>query len=137
MGVAIDTLETAIPWLNVMAASAAIPASVVEAAHESGEEVLVFAHLSHIYRDGASIYTTFLFRRPADPDELLALWAGIKRTASLTIQQHCGTITHQHGVGTDHAPYLPAEKGALGMEVLRAVCKSFDPDGLMNPGKLF
>ncbi|MDP2994050.1 MAG: FAD-linked oxidase C-terminal domain-containing protein, partial [Anaerolineales bacterium] len=136
-GVAIDTLETALPWPNVMAASAAIPASIVEAARKSGEEVLAFAHLSHVYRDGASIYTTFLFRRPADPDGLLALWAGMKRSASLTIQQHGGTITHQHGVGTDHAPYLPAEKGALGMDALRAVCKSFDPDGLMNPGKLF
>jgi len=137
LGVAIDTLETAIPWPNVMAASAAIPASIVEAARKSGEEVLAFAHLSHLYRDGASIYTTFLFRRPADPDGLLALWAGMKRSASLTIQQHGGTITHQHGVGTDHAPYLPAEKGALGMDALRAVCKSFDPDELMNPGKLF
>jgi len=136
-GVAIDTLETALPWPNVMAASAAIPASIVEAARKSGEEVLAFAHLSHVYRDGASIYTTFLFRRPADPDGLLALWAGMKRSASLTIQQHGGTITHQHGVGTDHAPYLPAEKGALGMDALRVVCMSFDPDGLMNPGKLF
>ena len=137
LGVAIDTLETAIPWSKVMAASVAIPASIVEAARKSGEEVLAFAHLSHVYRDGASIYTTFLFRRPADPDGLLALWAGMKRSASLTIQQNGGTITHQHGIGTDHAPYLPAEKGALCIDALRAVCNSFDPDGLMNPGKLF
>ena len=137
LGVAIDTLETALPWLNVMEASAAIPASIVETARRSGEEVLAFAHLSHVYRDGASVYTTFLFRHPADPDELLALWAAMKRSATLTIQQQGGTITHQHGVGVDLAPYLPVEKGALGMEALRSVCKSFDPDGLMNPGKLF
>jgi len=136
-GVAIDTLETAIPWPNIMAASTAIPASIVEAARKSGEEVLAFAHLSHVYRDGASIYTTFLFRRQADPDGLLTLWGEMKHSASLTIQQHGGTITHQHGVGTDHASYLPAEKGVLGMDALRSVCKSFDPDGLMNPGKLF
>jgi alkyldihydroxyacetonephosphate synthase len=37
----------------------------------------------------------------------------------------------------DHAKYLPAEKGALGMDAMRAVIKSFDPDGMMNPGKLF
>jgi len=137
LGVAIDTLETALPWPKVMAASAAIPASIVEAARRSGEEVLAFVHLSHIYRDGASVYTTFLFRHPPDPDGLLELWAGMKRSATMTIQQHKGTITHQHGVGVDLAPYLPAEKGALGMDALRAVCMSFDPDGLMNPGKLF
>jgi len=136
LGVAIDTLETAIPWPKVMEASQAIPASIVTAMGIHDKKVLAFAHLSHVYRDGASIYTTFLFRRPADPDELLACWQAMKQSASLTIQRHGGTITHQHGVGTDHAPYLPAEKGALGMEALRAVCKSFDPDGMMNPGKL-
>jgi alkyldihydroxyacetonephosphate synthase len=93
--------------------------------------------LSHIYRDAASIYTTFLFRRPSDPDELLARWQVMKHSAILTIMKYGGTITHQHGIGTDHLPYLPAEKGTLGMDALRAVCKSFDPDGMMNPGKLF
>lgn len=137
LGVAIDTLETAIPWPKVMEASTAIPASIETAMESYSEKVLVFAHLSHVYRDGASIYTTFLFRRPTDPDELLAHWREMKRAASLTIQEQGGTITHQHGVGTDHAPYLPAEKGTLGMNALRAVCKSFDPDGIMNPGKLF
>jgi alkyldihydroxyacetonephosphate synthase len=137
LGVAIDTLETAIPWPNVMAASTAIPASIVEAGRKSSLEILAFAHLSHVYRDGASIYTTFLFPRHADPDELLASWQEIKQRASLTIQKFGGTITHQHGIGTDHAPYLPAEKGALGMDAIRAACKVFDPDGMMNPGKLF
>jgi alkyldihydroxyacetonephosphate synthase len=61
----------------------------------------------------------------------------MKRSASLTLQRLGGTITHQHGVGADHAPYLPAEKGSLGMDALRAACQSFDPDGMMNPGKLF
>ena len=137
MGVAIDTAETALPWSKVMAASEAIPAAIMEAAGNFGAKVLAFAHLSHVYRDGASVYTTFLFRRPADPDELLVLWHAMKKAASLTIQKQGGTITHQHGVGIDHAPYLPAEKGSLGMDAIRAVCKSFDPDGMMNPGKLF
>lgn len=135
-GVAIDTLETALPWSQVMDASRTIPKSIVDAMEAHNERVLVFAHLSHVYRDGASVYTTFLFRRASDPDDLLARWRDMKRAASLKIQQLGGTITHQHGVGTDHAPYLPAEKGVLGMDALRALWKSFDPDGLMNPGKL-
>jgi alkyldihydroxyacetonephosphate synthase len=121
----------------VMEASMAIPASIEEAGRKFGERVLAFAHLSHVYRDGASVYTTFLFRHLADPDGLLTLWAGMKAAATRTVQAHGGTLTHQHGVGMDLAPYLPSEKGALGMDALRAVCKSFDPDGMMNPGKLF
>jgi alkyldihydroxyacetonephosphate synthase len=137
LGVAVDTLETAIPWASVMAASTAIPASITASALNSGQNVLAFSHLSHVYRDGASIYTTFLFPRPIDSDELLIRWQTMKTAASLTIQKFGGTITHQHGVGTDHAPYLPAEKGALGMDAIRAICKSLDPDEMMNPGKLY
>jgi alkyldihydroxyacetonephosphate synthase len=47
-----------------------------------------------------------------------------------------GTISHQHGVGLDHRAYLPTEKGGLGMAVLRDLVDRFDPDGIMNPGKL-
>jgi alkyldihydroxyacetonephosphate synthase len=47
-----------------------------------------------------------------------------------------GTISHQHGVGTDHAPYLSAEKGEFGIAAMRHLYKHFDPDGMMNPGKL-
>ena len=135
-GVAIDTLETALPWSQVREASAAIPKSIVEAISKHNERVLAFSHLSHVYRDGASVYTTFLFRRTADPDELLTRWHDMKHDASLTLQKFGGTISHQHGVGMDHAPYLPAEKGALGMDAIRALIKSFDPDGMMNYGKL-
>jgi alkyldihydroxyacetonephosphate synthase len=135
-GIALDTLETALPWSQVREASSAIPQAIVQAMSKHGEHALAFAHLSHVYRDGASIYTTYLFRRTADPDQLLRRWRDMKHQASLTLQKYGGTISHQHGVGTDHMPYLPAEKGALGIDALRAVCKSFDPDGMMNPGKL-
>ena len=135
-GVAIDTLETALPWSQVHEASRVIPQSIVEAMSKHNENVLAFSHLSHVYRDGASVYTTYLFRRTADPDELLARWNDMKHNASRIIQKFGGTISHQHGIGMDHAPYLPVEKGALGMDAMRAVIKSFDPDGMMNPGKL-
>jgi alkyldihydroxyacetonephosphate synthase len=49
---------------------------------------------------------------------------------------HGGTITHHHAVGRDHAPYMEAEVGRTGLEVLRAVKEQLDPAGVMNPGKL-
>jgi len=101
-----------------------------------GERALVLAHLSHVYRDGASIYVTVIFRRSGDPDETLRRWKGFKDAASLAILAHGGTISHQHGVGTDHLPYLGAEKGAVGLAWLEAVRRTVDPDGLLNPGKL-
>ncbi|MCW3000107.1 MAG: FAD-binding oxidoreductase, partial [Solirubrobacterales bacterium] len=44
--------------------------------------------------------------------------------------------THHHAVGRDHAPWLAAEIGDLGLEVLRAAKARLDPTGIMNPGKL-
>ena len=100
------------------------------------ERVHVFTHLSHLYPSGSSLYVTYLFRLAADPDETLARWQALKRAASDTISTEGATITHHHGVGTDHASYLSAEKGPLGMAALDSIVRTFDPEGMMNPGVL-
>ena len=135
-GFAIDTLETAVGWADVPGMVEAIEAALRDALAAHGERGHIFTHLSHLYPHGASIYTTYLFRLAATPDETLARWQAMKRAASQVIVARGGTISHQHGVGVDHAAYLPAEKGALGMAALRAACAVFDPGGIMNPGKL-
>jgi alkyldihydroxyacetonephosphate synthase len=103
---------------------------------EVDERVHVFTHLSHLYPYGSSIYTTYLYRIAPNPDETLRRWQALKAAASHAIIAHGGTITHQHGVGTDHLPYLAQEKGALGMAAMEDLCRRFDPTGIMNPGKL-
>ena len=135
-GYALDTLETALPWADVVPTALEAQQVIQEGLKESREKVLAFAHLSHVYRDGASIYVTYLFRRAADPQETFRRWQVLKSAASQVILAHGGTISHQHGVGLDHAPYLEAEKGPLGMETLRTLSRMFDPQGIMNPGKL-
>jgi alkyldihydroxyacetonephosphate synthase len=135
-GYAIDTLETAVPWASVLPTTEAITTALRDGLTHHEERVLVFAHLSHIYRDGASIYVTFIFRRARDPGETLHHWQKLKSTASEIIIAHGGTISHQHGVGSDHVPYLAVEKGEAGMAMLEAVQRKLDPQGLLNPGKL-
>lgn len=137
LGYASDTLETALPWEGVAGMVDAVEAALREALARFGERGHIFTHLSHLYPHGASVYTTYLFRLAADPDETLARWRAMKAAASEAIVAGGGTISHQHGVGLDHANYLPAEKGPLGMSALRAACAVFDPAGIMNPGKLF
>lgn len=136
LGYALDTLETALPWSAVPAAAEAIPKLLSNGLAERGERVLAVAHLSHIYADGASLYVTYLFRRAADPEETLHRWRALKDAASREIVARGGTISHQHGVGLDHAPYLANEKGAVGMAALESLRRTLDPAGLMNPGKL-
>lgn len=136
LGVAVDTMETALPWSQVFAAEAGIIRAIQTALDDENESVLAFAHLSHVYRDGASIYITCLFRRCEDAQNLLERWTKIKHTASQTIQFYGGTISHQHGVGIDHLPYLEKEKGKKGIEILGSIYNAVDPFGMMNPGKL-
>ena len=136
MGYAVDTLETAAPWRHIPALIADIEAAIRRGLEGEGEQVHVFTHISHVYTDGASIYTTFLFRLQPDPEATLAYWRRLKDAASRAIVAAGGTISHQHGVGTDHVSYLSAEKGDLGMAAVRAACDFFDPAGIMNPGKL-
>ena len=141
-GYAIDTLETATDWGNIPGMLEAIEAALSTGLQDIGERVLVFSHLSHLYSYGSSIYTTYLYRIAGDADrqqaaqETLRRWQVLKAAASEAIVAQGGTITHQHGVGTDHLPYLPREKGPLGVEAIADLCRRFDPEGMMNPGKL-
>ena len=135
-GYAVDTLETATRWSRLPDLVQAVEAALESALAPRGERVHVFTHLSHFYADGASIYTTYLYRLAADPDETLDRWRSLKGAASRAIVAHGGTISHHHGVGVDHAPWLAAEKGELGVQALRDLWARFDPQGLMNPGKL-
>lgn len=48
-----------------------------------------------------------------------------------------GTITGEHGVGHVKAPYLEWKVGASGISLMKRLKYAFDPDGLLNPGKLF
>ncbi len=135
-GYAVDTLETATTWDNVPRLLGQIEDALGRALDDRGERVHIFTHLSHVYPQGASIYTTYLFRLAAGPDETLDRWRALKGAASRAIVAGGGTISHQHGVGRDHAPYLAAEKGALGLGALAAAARCFDPAGHMNPGVL-
>lgn len=135
-GYGIDTLETAVDWATIPTLVEALDAALRHGLADQDEFVHVFTHLSHVYSYGSSIYTTYLFRLADDPAETLHRWQTLKRAASEVIVAHGGTISHQHGVGVDHAPYLPAEKGPLGMAVLHDLVQRFDPQGMMNPGKL-
>ncbi|MEW6022926.1 MAG: FAD-binding oxidoreductase [Pseudomonadota bacterium] len=135
-GYAIDTVETAVDWPGVTRAMHAVEAAAGEAFAAHGERVHAYTHLSHIYPQGASVYSTFVYRLAGDFETDLARWRDLKRAVSNAIVASGGTISHQHGVGADHAPWLAAEKGEIGLAAMRALFRTFDPEGRMNPGKL-
>jgi glycolate oxidase len=89
-----------------------------------------FGHMG----DG-NLHPTFLADE-RDADEMhrveLALGEIVDRTLAVG-----GTITGEHGVGLAKKPYLRQQLGDNSYELLRLVKRALDPDGLLNPGKIF
>lgn len=136
LGYAVDTLETATTWDNVDFLLEKMESSLRDGLKQHGKPVHVFTHLSHFYNQGCSIYTTYIFSNGNTPEETLAYWRDLKHNTSEAIVNNGGTISHQHGVGKDHAPYMHVEKGPLGMRAIGALVKEFDPEVRLNPGTL-
>jgi alkyldihydroxyacetonephosphate synthase len=128
----VDTLETATTWARLPELYAAVRGAVHQAAASEGEPIVVFAHVSHLYRDGASLYFSLLGRQKrSDP---LGQWRAIKQAASDAIRAQGAVISHHHGVGQDHRDHtgrMPVEQ-----KMLVQLKQTLDPAGIMNPGKL-
>ncbi|MFC9957647.1 FAD-binding oxidoreductase [Streptomyces nigra] len=128
-----ETLETATFWSGIPGLYAAVRDALTGTLTEAGTPPLVMCHISHVYENGASLYFTVVSAQGEDP---LKHWERAKRAANDAIIEAGGTITHHHGVGTDHRDWYVREAGALGVEALRAVKRRLDPSGLLNPGVL-
>ena len=135
-GYAADTMETAVDWSKVSKAAENIESAIRTALSDEGEQVHVYTHLSHVYGQGSSIYTTYLFRLGDSYEKGMDRWIKLKQAGAEQIVAIGGTISHQHGVGKDHKRYLKSEKGELGIAAINNLCELFDPKGQMNPGKL-
>jgi alkyldihydroxyacetonephosphate synthase len=133
IGVCVETLETATHWSRLSELRSAVRDALTTTLTAPGRSPVVACHISHAYETGASLYFTVLVPRTDDDPE--TQWRQAKAAACEAINP-LGTITHHHAVGVDHAPYLGAEIGSLGVEVLRSVKSVLDPAGVMNPGKL-
>ncbi len=137
-GVGIDTFETSASWSKIdalhNAVRMALETAIRETAPRPDARGIVMCRISHAYRDGASLTFTAIFPRALAGE--IAQWQAIKKAATDAIVAEGGTISHHHGIGEDHLPWMTNEKNALGVEVLDAVKRVFDPKGILNPGKL-
>lgn len=132
-GALVETLETAGFWSTLPALKASVTEALVSSLSEQGTPPLVLCHVSHVYETGASLYFTVISAQTDDP---VAQWRQAKTAASRAIAAAGATITHHHGVGTDHREAYAAEVGPLAVEVLQAVKRILDPNGILNPGIL-
>jgi alkyldihydroxyacetonephosphate synthase len=132
-GALVETLETVTFWSSLPGLYAAVGEALRSSLSEMGTPPVVMCHISHVYPAGASLYFTVGCAQLADP---VAQWRAAKGAASEAILAAGGSITHHHGVGTDHREFYEREIGNEGARALRAVKATLDPAGILNPGVL-
>jgi hypothetical protein len=129
----VETMETCVPWQGATAMLNAIE-SAGRARWPPRASASMSSRTSRTSTGKAAASTAPSCTGLAgDPDADLERWRRLKTAVSQAIVAGGGTISHQHGVGVDHAPYLAAEKGELGMALIRAAARELDPDAMMNP----
>lgn len=132
-GVFCETLETASTWSRLPALREAVTSALAGGFSDAGARSYIMCHISHVYPTGASLYFTVLGNLRGD---VLTAWNAIKRGVCDAIVAAGGTISHHHGVGRDHAPWLTDEIGQAGVRVLAAIKHELDPRSILNPGAL-
>src|SRR5512134_667112 len=71
-----------------------------------------------------------------DADETRRAHEAVEETFRKAVEVG-GTISGEHGVGISKAPFFEMEVGPLGVAVMKRLKECFDPNGILNPGKIF
>jgi len=135
LGLVADTFETAITWDRWPEFDAVVRERVGAALSEVfGSTAELSCRFTHVYPDGPAPYYTW-FGMGKQGSEL-SQWAEVKHATAEAVVDAGGTITHHHAVGRMHRPQYDRQRPELFAEALRAVKRTLDPNGILNPGVL-
>jgi FAD/FMN-containing dehydrogenase len=126
------------PYKNdVSVRISAMPAFLAETQALLGEaypqfEVVWFGHIG----DG-NLHINVLKPDATSAAEFIAACEQVTKLLAGVLQRFDGSISAEHGIGLVKKPYLWSTRSAPELALMHAVKRSFDPKGLLNPGKLF
>ena len=128
-GFAVDTMEIAAPWSRLDEVYEATTTAIMGVPHA----LAASCHLSHSYLDGACLYFSFAARPPSAEIETTyrAMWDAGQRA----VLAAGGNLSHHHGVGLNRSRFVADALGPA-FDVLVALKRSLDPNGILNPGNL-
>lgn len=125
----VDTMEIATRWDGVMP----LYQSMKEALRDIA---LVTCHFSHAYRDGCSLYLTFIGggAEGDGPRSAQSRYHQVWDRAFAIVKREGAALSHHHGIGRSKAKAMHMPTG--NRTTLRALKDVLDPDGILNPGVL-
>jgi len=96
-----------------------------------GVRVVAFGHVG----DG-NIHFNLSQPVDADKDSFLARWDDVNAAVHAIVTDLGGSISAEHGIGVMKRDLMPSVKSPLELEMMRGLKQLFDPNGILNPGKL-
>lgn len=96
-----------------------------------GFNSVCFGHLG----DG-NLHVNILKEQISDEDWENKVIVGIGEIFKLTVSLG-GTLSGEHGIGIAKRQYMPIAMGETNLEIMRGIKEVFDPNGILNPGKIF
>ena len=96
-----------------------------------GARPVPFGHLG----DG-NIHFNISVPKGGDNEAFLARWSELSRAVHDLVHAFGGSISAEHGIGVMKRDELPRYKSAAEMDVMRALKRMMDPNGILNPGKV-
>jgi len=149
-GMWVDVAESSMTWSNVLPLWRDVKTSLKNHFSEHGLPSFVGAHISHTYPTGVCVYFHFAtMQRSSDSptseddegksyasDEDMRIYTAAKRLATQAILRNGGALSHHHGVGFEHVPFMGLYHDSPSLHLLRSLKASLDPKDICNPGKL-
>jgi len=126
------------PGKRGISTDAAVPLSKLADAVAVSEKILSasgfpFSILGHV-ADGN--FHTFIITDPKNPNELEEI-RKITHDMTSAIIAMGGTCTGEHGIGAGKIDSLLEEAGSASVDIMKLIKKALDPNGILNPGKIF
>ena len=133
-----ESLAPRTPYKNdVVVRTSRMPAFLAEAQSLIGAaypefEVAWFGHIG----DG-NLHINILKPAAISQADFVTACERATKLLSECLQRHEGSISAEHGIGLVKKPYLHQTRSEAEIAAMRAIKAVFDPDGIMNPGKVF
>ncbi|CAN5169533.1 FAD-binding oxidoreductase [soil metagenome] len=133
-GAAGDVSESAMPWSKVNQVHDNVYKAAQGAYDKLGVHGWIMSHLSHSYHSGACLYFTFAF--VMDEKKGLEQYDVVKSAIQQAFIDNGGSLSHHHGVGLEHAPWLEQDISVEGAKVMKGLFAATDPGDNFNPNKI-